>query len=309
MNARPQARPRPGGIQLARPRPLATVALTLVYARGQFYFHAVDDTQSWAGTLDAPNHDTAVLDAVTRIVSDSPGLGRARILVKLRNSSELRRHAIEVAALLPGVSIEVPTAADEPLMRAATTGLAADLIPRPSTDRSPLVVATDGSVRGRFTGYGWLADTGDFGLRGFPHAAWQVGSSAVLISELRAIDNAVRTLPRRTLTVLTDSRPALTMLQKWMVGDDVLPAGYLTERRSGTAGLVEAREWIRSQQKRLDLRWVRGHSGDVLNEGADALARLASRYAQGDSGLSRAEYRERAADIAASFSTAFREAA
>lgn len=307
MRARPQARPPRTDLVAARPRPVHTIALQVAPLRGKFWFHAVDGNTSWSGRAEAPNRETAILDAITQIRAENSGLDRVRVLVHLGVLSPLWAHIPELAALLPGVSIEAPGCADQPLMKSADHGLAGDLLPEPGADGPPLVVATDGSVRGKFTGYGWLASTGEFGLLGFPHATWQVGTSAVLISELRAINAALRELPRRHLTVLTDSRQAITMLQKWMLGDNVLPTGYTTERRNGTAGLVEARQRIELHQKRIDVRWVPGHQGNVLNEGADALARLASRYAQRDSGLSAAEYRQRAAGIAKSFSAAYRE--
>lgn len=306
MNARPIARPRPRGVQPARPRPLTTVALVVIRARGQFYYHGVDGTRSWSGRLDAPNYDTAVLDTVTRLLAESAQLGRTRIVVKMIPTSELRRRAAELAVLLPGVSIEVPKDSDRSLMRAAGAGLAADLRPVPPADLSPIVVATDGSVRGKVTGYGWLASSGDFGLLGFRHSTKQVGTSVVLIAELRAINDAVRRLPYRQLTMLTDSRSALQMVRRWTVGDDVLPTGYTTERRTGVAGLIEAQRRMRLHQNRIDVQWVPGHRGDLLNEGADALARLASRYAKRDSELTAAEYRQRAAGIAETFSREFR---
>lgn len=129
----------------------------------------------------------------------------------------------------------------------------------------------------------------------------------MLIAKLRAINDAVRRLTYRHLTLLTDSRAAITMLRRWTAGDDVLPDGYTTERRKGSAGLVEAQRRIRLQQNRIDVRWVPGHRGNLLNEGVDALARLASRFARRDGGLTGAQYRERAAGIADAFSTAFRE--
>lgn len=45
-----------------------------------------------------------------------------------------------------------------------------------------------------------------------------------------------------------------------------------------------------------------------MNEGADALARLASRYALGDNALDGAEYHRRAEDLAATFSREFNRA-
>jgi ribonuclease HI len=306
MNDRPFARPQPDGVEPARPQPLDTVALTVVWARGQFHFHAVDGTQSWRGVIDTPHHDTAVFDAVTRIVFGNSRLDRTRILMRLRPGDELPSYATEFAALPPGISIEVPTDADEPLMRAAAAGLAAHLEPKPPTDRSPLVVATDGSVRGTVTGYGWLASSGAYGLHGFRHYTEQVGTSVVLIAELRAINEAVRKLPYRHLTILTDSLAALDMVRRWTVGDDVLPAGYTTERSSGVAGLVKAQRRIRAHQDRIDVQWVKGHRGDLLNEGANALARLASQYSRRKSGLTRTGYRRRAVGIAETYASEYR---
>jgi ribonuclease HI len=128
----------------------------------------------------------------------------------------------------------------------------------------------------------------------------------VLIAELRAINDAVRVLPYRRLTVLTDSRAAQDMVRRWIVGDDVLPTGYNTERCPGLEDLVQAQRRIRIHQNRIDVQWVPGHHGEPLNEGADALARLASRFARRDSGLTAEEYRHRTEGIAEAFSSEFR---
>jgi hypothetical protein len=124
-------------------------------------------------------------------------------------------------------------------------------------------------VRGKVTGYGWLASSGEFGLQGFPHSRKQIGPEVVLVAELRAIGKAVHELRGRDITLLIDSKPAVAMVKRWMAGDDVLP------------------------------------QGEPLNEGADALARLASRYVLGRSGLDADEYRRRAEDLAQAFSAEF----
>jgi ribonuclease HI len=96
------------------------------------------------------------------------------------------------------------------------------------------------------------------------------------------------------------------MVKRWMAGDDVLPQGYTTYRENGkTPGLVEARRLIHHARDRIHVAWVKGHQGEPLNEGADALARLASRYALGRSGLDADEYRRRAEDLAKAFSAEF----
>lgn len=99
------------------------------------------------------------------------------------------------------------------------------------------------------------------------------------------------------------------MVKRWMAGDDVLPEGYATYRESGkTPGLVRAQRMIHEDGDRITPVWVKGHRGEPLNEGADALARLASRYALGDSPLDGAEYHRRAEDLAATFSREFNAA-
>ena len=63
---------------------------------------------------------------------------------------------------------------------------------------------------------------------------------------------------------------------------------------------------IHAEGSRITLRWVPGHCGEPLNEGADALARLASRYRRGDRDLNDDEYRCRAAGIAKGFAAGYR---
>lgn len=133
-----------------------------------------------------------------------------------------------------------------------------------------------------------------------------MGRSVRLIAELRAINDAVRTLPYRRLTVLTDSRSAQDMVRRWIVGDAVLPTGYTAERCAEPEDLVQAQRRMRIHQNRIDVQWVPGHQGGLLNEGADALALLASRFASQDSGLTAEEYRQRAVGIAEAFSSEFR---
>jgi hypothetical protein len=154
-----------------------TVALVVVTVRGRVHFHAVDGTQSWSGRVETSNEDAVVFDAVLDIVADRQGCEHTRIVVRLRPTSRLRAHVPELEAFLPGVSIETPTDADESLTGAARIGVATTFLSGPPADLPPLVVATDGSVRGDVTGYGWLAGSGDFGLRGFRHSTVQAGAA------------------------------------------------------------------------------------------------------------------------------------
>ena len=133
-------------------------------------------------------------------------------------------------------------------------------------------------------------------MLGFRHSTKQIGTKVVLISELRAIGQAVRKLRGRDITPLSDSKLAVAMVKKRIDGDDVQPRDYTIERGDGKeAGLVTAQWLIHAQRDRLTPVWAKDHRGEPLNEGADALARLASRYATGTSELTNAEYHRHAA--------------
>ncbi|MCV7281737.1 ribonuclease H [Mycolicibacterium flavescens] len=299
--AKPVARPRPADVVPARPRPVTTVAI-VVAGPGDtaFRYSACSADQNWTGTVTADSAETAILDVIKRVraQSDAP---RLRFVVQLPPRSTLWALRDEIPVLMPGVFVERPTLVDEPLMTAARRGL----LRRPVT-QEPVWVATDGSVRGKVTGYGWLASTGEYGLMGFRHSRKQIGPNVVLVAELRAIAKAVQYLRGRDITVLSDSKLAVAMVQRWMAGDDVLPDGYSRVRDNGrTPGLVTAQRMIFAERDRIHPVWVKAHAGEPLNEGADALARLASRYVLGDSGLDGTEYRCRADDLAETFAAEF----
>ncbi|KWX57052.1 ribonuclease HI [Mycobacterium sp. NAZ190054] len=300
MAPKPMATARPIDIAPARPRPMLSVAIALA-RRGEsrYRYSARSDERRWTGTVDAESVDTAVLDVIRRI-REACDVKRIRFLVQLPPRSMLWALRDEIALLMPGVWIERPRLSDETLVRQACAGL------RDVAPAGPVWVATDGSVRGKITGYGWLASTGEYGLQGFRHSTKLIGPKVVLVAELRAIGAAVQKLRGRDITVLSDSRLAVAMVQRWMAGDDVLPEGYAVYRESGkTPGLVRAQQMIYEERDRITPVWVKGHRGEPLNEGADALARLASRYALGDSGLGGPEYHRRAQDLAETFSQEF----
>lgn len=302
MAPKPVATARPIDIVAARPRPMMSVAIALT-RRGEsrYRYAAASGEHRWTGNVDAESVDTAVLDVISR-VRDASGVERIRFVVQVPVRSTLWALRDEIALLMPGVWIERPRLSDAGLVRQACAGLR-EAAPAPT---GPVWVATDGSVRGRITGYGWLASTGEYGLQGFRHSTRLIGPKVVLVAELRAIGAAVQTLRGRDITVLSDSKFAVAMVKRWMAGDDVLPEGYATYRESGkTPGLVRAQQMIYEDRDRITPVWVKGHRGEPLNEGADALARLASRYALGDSGLGGPEYHRRAQDLAETFSREF----
>lgn len=286
-----------------------------------FAFCAVDveDLElTWSGTIKAPTIETALLDVFVMIRS---GLGlqdRIRFLVRLGHTSPIWSHHGELRAALPRCTVEWPGSHDSAAMAAANAGLpfkaesstpsAPSSEEQPDLDLPPLIVAADGSVRGKFSGNGWLASDGQYGLRGRMDLKTLIGKRPSMVAELRAIDDAVRKLPHRDLTIVCDNSYAVSMARKWMNGSEILPEGYLAERGVGkTAGLVAAQRRIHANRDRLDIRWERSHQGEPLNEGADALARLASRFARGNSGLSPDDYRDRAKGLADVFAADFRQ--
>jgi ribonuclease HI len=320
----PKPQPRPPRVDVvpAQTPPVATVAIAVSHdLGGAFRYRAVSAERTWSGQVDAPNKEAAIFDAIAAIRADAPEIDRVRFLVSLLATSPLWRHTCEIAGLLHGSSVEKPGVTDLPLMQAASARLAPPIeevpqpepppcppeTPPPPPDLSPLTVATDGSVRGSVTGFGWLASDGQFEMLGFRHRRKQVGTKVVLISELRAIGDAVRKLRYRPLTLVSDSKCAIWMVTQWMNGDDVLPDGYSTERADGKpAGLVTAQRLIYAQRGRITPLWVKGHQGEPLNEGVDALARLARRYAAGPCDLTPAEYRRRTEGLAEAFSKEFK---
>lgn len=169
----------------------------------------------------------------------------------------------------------------------------------------PLLVATDGSAdRPRrtdtyLTGFGWLTTAGGWGVGYCPQPAAIAGRDAAVVAELRAVWHAVhQVLPAGPVTVLLDSTHALTYLQAWAAGGQQIPDGYLgsayhTPMVHRLAALVAA------HPTHLRAHWVRGHSGHLLNECADSLARLGRRWLAED--LDDTAVRARAEWLAAGF--------
>ncbi len=285
-----------------------------------YAYCAKSATGIWSGIAKSPNLQTALFDVIATVRAAQPALTHLQVLVPARVvwAARTQLNAIQSAmnvTIISGAEGYVRLLMDEAarvLDEIAPAVPAEKKVkspkPRPApTLLPPVTVATDGSVRGTSIGCGWLADNGSFGLRGFKHSNRMHGGSKVLISELRGIDEALRRLGRHEhITVLTDCQAAIAMIEAWRNGDETMPAGYITELGAGEeADLVSARRRIHRLRNRFEIRWVRSHCGEPLNEGADALARLASRYERGGSGLSHPEYRQRAASLAEAFAAAF----
>ena len=312
----PQARPRRVDLVFARPRPVASIAIAVGQTAFGYRYAAVGESWSGSGVVAAPNPEVAVLDAIDAVRAGHEGAERFRFVVNLTCGSPLWRYAGQISEAARDWWIERPDHADQSLLEAAVACIQSagpeQSAPLPSpraVDGGPVTVATDGSVRQRHAGFGWLASSGDYGLAGYRSSSKRVGTQPVLVAELRAIGAAVSALPRHHLTVLSDSELAIAMVNRWKSGEPAMPADYPAEEPDRDHCLHAARRRIYVECGRIELHWVQGHSGDLLNEGADALARLGSRYRRGDADLDDDEYHRRAAGIAQAFAAEFRRAA
>jgi ribonuclease HI len=320
MSKKPVARPRPEPVPAPPPPAFPTVAVKIINHDGVFYFYATDGVRSWSGSSAAPTRDALLVDVFSDVRADVGG--PIRFAISVPPTNPIWRHINELQTAL-GCLVERAHLGDRLLVEEAADRLN-EMLPVPHVLGSqaplaveqpaeehmepavgePLTVATDGSVRGCFTGYGWLAHDGRFRLHGSRKPKGLRIQKAVLLTELRAIDDAVRSLPGHPLTVLTDSTVAASLVSDWMAGCDIFPPGFL----SGTTDqhpMAHMRDSIHSNRDRLSCRWVRAHQGDLLNEGADALARLASRYVRGDNDLTEHEFNRRAAGLAEGFTEEF----
>ncbi len=136
-----------------------------------------------------------------------------------------------------------------------------------------LTIATDGSSGNRpISGWAWMAEDGRY-------RAGTVASSTILVAELHAIYEAIRTSAGNTrLLILSDSKPALNLI------NETLRTGVI-RNRSGVSGakataLALHRIALQTTQRHVRFGWVKGHSTNALNDAADRLAVQARRCAQ-----------------------------
>lgn len=302
----PQARTRHIDLVYARPRPVESVAIAVAEMDHGFRYAAAAEDWSWTGASTASNADLAVLDAIEQVCAQHGRHRRFRFVLNLGSQSPLWRYKCQLDRIATNWWIERPDEADRRLIMAADVQakpVATEPLP---VDQGHVIVATDGSVRGRYAGTGWLSATGEHGLNGCWSSSTTVGSAAVLVAELRAIGAAVCALPRHHLTVLSDSQGAVAMVRRWQRGECQMPAGYPAEPLVRKRSLYTIRQRICDDRERVDVRWAPGHRGEPLNEGADALARLGSRYRRGGHGMDVDEYRHRSAGIAQAFAAEYR---
>ena len=254
------------------------------------------------GAVAAHDREDAVLCALAAAYESLRARGPVQLVLTLPPTARLWAYAPEVSTHFAGVTVVPYTESDAAIRTAAMRGLAP--APVSAVPSGPLIVATDGSAsRGRI-GWGWLAGNGRHGYgTDQPSVLACVRRSQPLYAELRAISHAIAALPDRDLVIRTDCRRAIGLIEEWVGGGDRLPEGYAATHHAAAkrGGLVWMQEQVRKEAHRLDIGWVRGHAGDALNEGADSLAKLPRRAAEGTWGFGPDDIPARAHAIADAF--------
>lgn len=131
--------------------------------------------------------------------------------------------------------------------------------------------------------WGYLTTAGTYGLGTSLVPGNITGYERATQAELRAIWWAlVRTARSHPVRVFTDSLDAVELASDWRAGRYRMPAGYSVERASGReATLMQLARLIHVDADRITIVKVQAHSGHPLNEGADALAKMARAFAVG----------------------------
>ncbi|MFE7235070.1 hypothetical protein ACFVAF_31465 [Streptomyces sp. NPDC057596] len=156
-----------------------------------------------------------------------------------------------------------------------------------AVDRRPIVLATDASVAADKVGTGYLATTGETGLRAHAYPRHLVKPRVrVVVTELRAVYWGLRRIfaahPGQPVEVRVDSLDALALLHEWQNGSDRIPDGYETRLRSqGRRPSLVKLQMYAEYTPNLTFVHEKAHVGNPLNEAADSLAKLGLRSVHG----------------------------
>lgn len=154
---------------------------------------------------------------------------------------------------------------------------------------TPLIVAVDGSYKlvasersvRKPISWSYFTTSGMYGIGTSTIPGSIIGGNRPLQGELRAVWAALLRIPStHPVELLIDSYKAVALIRDWKLGYYRMPPGYTLERKSGRdATLVQLARLIRERSDMITVTHVQGHTGHPLNEGADALAKIARAWA------------------------------
>ncbi|ARD42498.1 RNase H family protein [Actinomyces gaoshouyii] len=190
---------------------------------------------------------------------------------------------------LAGVDVEVERGFPYSTMRRISTDPArvlarSDTIVLPSRT---ITVATDGSLNPatRAASAGFVTDAGYAYARECP-----CPSGRIVDAETTAICMVLRAFPTHDLVVLTDSQAARRIIRQALDTTEAHPSCPTRALENVPYRLrAPVRKAVAGHRGRVEIRWVPGHSGQVLNEAADRLVRAVRRESEGSATFRSAE--------------------
>lgn len=164
-----------------------------------------------------------------------------------------------------------------------------------------LIIATDGGYKPkRIHSSAYLTTAGEFGITASQFVVDRCQPHCVIATELRAAYHGLKRAGDVKATLMMDSTGAIEWVQRWQEGDTRLPAWYTTVRSAKSTPTFRAlQEELQQRTTELEVVHVQAHSGNLLNEAADALVGIGIRCVT--SALTSAEARERASGVVTSF--------
>jgi len=161
-----------------------------------------------------------------------------------------------------------------------------------------LVAATDASLKGNVVGLGYIVTDGRYGVIRRP-GSWRMSTAtrvSVDVLELRAIAALLFRPGPAPGVLFCDNGAAVLHMKAWQDGYvRRMPSGYVIGHSRKIATLRKLAARVRDLGVNLEVRQVPAHTGHLLNEAADSLAKI------GRSGGSRAEVQARAEWLADGF--------